>query len=223
MRDQYGLFVQANGDTGDATHRTGTAYAITGLLGESNRDIENALHHVELFDQGAFIRHPSGTAAWHSDPQCLSRDQASRLILGYAVNNDKSIIKSWLFKMLKRGFFHQNNKHYETGKYQVPDIMGLGEVRNVIRGLDAWYLYPLLVLLDCFFISDILTRNKWDGASLFLPDIKYAKSKYPTPAVYLADKLSQLTGCYEEALNNHAAKNNGCVELQELFSKLKDL
>ena len=221
MIDEYNLYVQQNYDTGDAAHRTGTAYAITGLLGQDNRAIENALISIHPFDQGTFIRHPSGTAAWHSDPKCLSRDQASRLILGFAVNNDKSIIKSWLFNMVKRGFFHQNSRHYETGKFQVPDVMGIGEVRNVIRGLDAWYLYPLLVLLDCFFITDILTRSKWDGGSLITPDIFYATIKYPTPFAYLAKYLVKRNDIIlNEILNNHSIKNNGCIELQPLFREL---
>jgi len=231
MIDKYGLYVQNSGDGGDAAHRTGLAYALQGLIyPEDKKTIGNIWNAITRnlrtsnWGYAEFIRHPHPLPGceWQADPQCFSRDQASRLILGFAINGDKNLIKSWFKAMASRAFFHQNNKAYDTGKWKVPDVIGPGEIRNVIRGLDLWYLYPVLFLLDLLFITDIYTRSKWDGASLYVPDLKYAQVKYPTPASKLANYLNDYTPWLDEVLVNHSVEKNGCVELQELFKKLAE-
>lgn len=219
MIDKNGLYVQQNFDTGDAAHRTGLAYATKGLLGEDTTDLAFALRTLR-HTPGVYVRHPEGTQAWHSNPRCLSRDQASRLVLGFAVNGDKQELKSWFTQMRKRFFFHQNDRTYDTNQPQTPDIMAPGELRNLIRGLNLWFLYPVLVLLDALFLVDIATRKSWDGGSLYVPDIFFACKKYPTPFAHLAKSITLKDASYLEILNNHDPRNNGCVELQELFKKL---
>lgn len=224
MIDSYGLYVQHDFETGDSAHRTGLAYAIKGLFKEDTTQLGRAIElKLEWVEPGIYVRHPVGRQSWHSDPQTLSRDQVSRLVLGFAVNGKKKHLRNWLRQMIKRKGFHQNNKHHETGAWKMPDIAAPGEVRNLIRGLDAWYLYPALLVLDSLFLPDLLLRSKWDGGSLIVPDIKYAVSKYPTPAAYLANALLKRTSVYEEIQANHSKEKNGCVELQVLFKRLEDL
>ncbi len=226
MIDKLGLYVQANGDVGDSSHRTGLAASLLCMLGfrrESNDIIYNILSNLEISD-GIYIRHPeSEFSEWAHLPTNFSRDQASRVILAYAVNGNsacKSAIRRWLLAMAKRGFFHQNHMDPVDKVLRPPDIMSPGEWRNVIRGLDLWWAYPALLLLDLFFIGDIYFRKPWDGASLYVPDLKFALMKYWTPSAWIANKLNDRTPWLKEVLNNHAEENNGCVELRPLFEEI---
>lgn len=205
MMDLNGLYVQADGDGGDSAHRTGLMAGLTKLTGyNGSLIIGTILAYLEV-GPGIYIRHPS-----YNDPSDFSRDQASRIIFGYAVCRYKKSIRRWLKAMARRWFFHQNG-----------DIMAPGEWRNVIRGLELWWAYPLLLILDLFFIGDVYLRKPWDGVSLYVPDLKFALKKYWTPSAWLANKLNNRTPWLEEALNNHAAENNGCVELQSLFKQIE--
>jgi|GEM_PF-1583885 len=221
MIDSYGLYIQADGSNGDSAHRTGLVCSLLALLGlhdEANDVGRKILKHLEIMP-GVFRRSPYGDT-WDTHPRCMSRDQTSRLILAMALLGWKSEIKQWLRAMVRRGFFHQNNMDGKTRRWKMPDIMGIGEWSNIIRGLGWWWLYPVLMLLDINFIAMVFLRKKWDGASLYVPDLKYALRKYPTPTAWLAEKLNNKTSWLEEALSNHALENNGCVELQPLFIHL---
>lgn len=222
MIDSYGLCVQADGSNGDSAHRTGLASALESLVGQKEPALywgNKIKEHLEVAP-GLFRRSPYGDT-WDTDPRCFSRDQASRVILAFALLGWKSEIRAWLKRMVQRGFFHQNNMNDITHRWKMPDIMGFGEWSNVIRGLSWWWTYPLLVFLDINFIFMVYLRDTWDGASLYVPDLKYAQIKYPTPTAWLANKLNNKTKWLEEALINHSLERNGCIELQPLFSSLK--
>lgn len=222
MIDSAGLYVQADGSNGDSAHRTGLACALYCLTGQADKAEALCSIIVRQLEvrHGIYRRSPYGDT-WDMNPRCFSRDQASRLILAFALLGKKRQIKSWLWQMFKRGFFHQNNLNDETGRWKFPDLMGVGEWSNIIRGLGWWWAYPLLVLLDLNFIGMVFLRKPWDGASLYVPDLKYAQRKYPTPTAWLAEKLNARVHWYEEALNNHAKSENGCIECQNLFVELK--
>lgn len=221
MINSRGLYVQADSGNGDSAHRSGLAVALSVLLNKDSDTLVTAiLTHLEV-SPGVYIRHPADYEGdWSADPINFSRDQASRLMLGFAVAGKKAPIKRWFSKMLSRGLFHQNTINPVTKNRRIPDIMAPGEFRTLIRGLDLWFLYPVLVLLDALFLVDIVTRSKWDGGSLFCVDIFYACKKYPTPFSFLSKFIIKRNDTLKEILNNHALENNGCVELQPLFKEL---
>lgn len=226
MINNLGLYVQADGDVGDSSHRSGTAMAILGLLGkkaEAWELLSKVERHMEIGVSGEYIRHPGGyLPSWSDNPRAFSRDQASRVILGYAVLGYKTGIKRWLNSMKQRGFRHQNVIDPTTNEKKFADIMSPGEFRNLIRGLDLWYLYPVLFLLDIMFIGDIVFRKKWDGGSLYVVDLYYACKKYPTGISNLMKFISSKTTVMEEIMKNHSVEENGCVELQDLFKMLEN-
>lgn len=226
MVDQYGIYIQADSDGGDACHRTGLAATLHFLLGDKIKAREICLVIVNklMVSPGIFVRHPHPLpdCEWQAEPRCTSRDQASRAILAFCVAGFKKAILSWLWAMAKRGFFHQNNMVAETGKWKMPDVMGIGEVTNVIRGLDLWLLYPVLLVLDLNLLISFIVRKPWDGASLVCPDIVYSYRKFPTPFSIIAYKvLTNDSQWCAEAVNNHSPGNNGCVELMDLFIELR--
>ncbi|WP_291516204.1 hypothetical protein [Bdellovibrio sp. ArHS] len=224
MIDSCGLYVQADGSNGDSAHRTGLVCSLLALLGRRSEAEALGRLLIQNFQvlPGVYRRSPYGDL-WDTHPRCFSRDQASRLILALALLGWKSEIRKWLRAMGRRGFFHQNNLDEKKLRFKFPDVMGLGEWSNVIRGLSWWWLYPLLVILDLNYLGMVFLRKPWDGVSLYVPDLKYALQKYWTPTAWLANRLNETTPWLEEALNNHSSRNNGCEELCGLFIALKEL
>lgn len=233
MKDSYGLLVQADGDPGDSTHRTGLYITLKKLEAVFNRrgsgEAAYALTKLRAYchlKDGIHIRHPQHPSNfWCHHPSNFSRDQASRVILAYAVMGEKEYIREWLWSMAKRFFTHQNYKDPVKNVMRPPDIMAPGEWRNIIRGLSLWFLYPLLLILDAVFILDLYMRAEWDGGSLILPDMFYADIKYPTPfsklALYLALNHTKIK---EEILHNHdPVKSNGCEEVRDAFKDLFEI
>jgi hypothetical protein len=227
-----GMLAQADNDLGDSSHRTGLYVAINMLLAlkTKNENYESVatfflkvLRHNCHIGKGIHIRHPANTiTTWTHLPSNFSRDQASRVMLAYALCEQQGWLWQWLGSMAKRLFTHQNYKDPSNNKLRPPDIMAPGEWRNLIRGLNLWPLYPILVLLDAIFILDLYTRSKWDGGSLILPDMYYASLKYPTPFGILALYLAlNHTSIKEEILHNHdTIKSNGCIEVRDAFVEL---
>lgn len=214
MIDERGCFVQADGDGGDSAHRTATMAVCmhyfppqqhTGAL--LCKTLVNILSRDRGFN---FIRHWDTTKFWPdgkqiADPKHFSRDQASRVALAFAVCGQTDFLFRWLLGRVNNWGLHQNG-----------DLPGIGEFGNIIRGFNAWFLYPLLLILDLRFIGDLYfrTKQKWDYDTLMLPDLYFAKEKLSTPWVWLAVILYRRTDFKACIANNHDVKNNGCVELQ---------
>lgn len=226
MINELGMYVQADGDVGDATHRTGLASGLNGLLGNYEKAYKIKFTLVENCEirSGIWVRHPGGHQPdWSNQETNMSRDQVCRVMFAMAVLGEKSIIKRWLFEMAKRGFLHQNNRDPVDKVWRPRDIMTIGEWRNIIRGLNLWILYPLLVIFDAVFLIEIPIRSKWDGGSILYPDIYFATKKMPTPFAFLAKYVIKNTTCLEEIMNNHdPIHKNGCAELQVLFKQLSE-
>lgn len=207
--DQYGLYVQADGDQGDCAHRTGSMlayFALKAPLSYQAWTLHCIIKRNLMISPGIYIRHPD-PVDYYANPKEFSRDQASRIIVGYACADYKEPIRQWLRARAKAFFLHQNG-----------DLMGPGEWANIIRGLSLWYLYPLLCLIDLKFLGDLLNRQwqKWDLDALILWDLLLAKRKYPTPIIPIVCWLYRKTDFKECLRNNHDPINkNGCVELQE--------
>lgn len=227
MINDLGMYVQADGDVGDATHRTGLASGLNALLGnheKAQQVKETLIKNCEVYP-GIWTRHPGGyQPTWTNQTTNMSRDQVCRVMFAMAVLGEKSVIKRWLLQMAKRGFLHQNNCDPTNGSWRPRDVMTVGEWRNIIRGLNLWILYPILVLFDMAFLIEIPIRSKWDGGSMLYPDIHFATKKFPTPFAFLAKHVIKKTPCLDEVMNNHdPIYKNGCVELQLLFKSLSDI
>lgn len=226
MINNLGMYVQVDGDVGDATHRTGLAVGLNKLLGNDTKaqEIKEILIKNCEVSPGIWHRHPSGyLPVWSGETNNFSRDQCGRVMFGMATLGEKAVIKRWLLQMAKRFFLHQNNIDPTNGNWRPRDVMTFGEWRNIIRGLDLWFLYPILLVYDFVFFIEIPLRSKWDGGSILYPDIYFATKKFPTPFAFLAKYIIKKTTCLEEIMNNHDPINKGgCVELQILFKQLSE-
>lgn len=226
MINEIGMYVQADADVGDASHRTGLAAALNALLGndaKANEIKDTLIRNCEIAP-GIWIRHPAGFQPdWTFKSNNFSRDQACRVMFAMAVLQEKNVIKRWLKQMAKRFFLHQNNCDPTNNSWRPRDLMSFGEWRNIIRGLNLWALYPLLLVYDFIFLLEIPIRSKWDGGSMLYPDIYFATKSMPTPFAFLAKAIIKRTDCLNEILVNHdPVHKNGCKELQPLFIQLSD-
>jgi len=217
MIDQYGLYVEENGDGGDCPHRTGLVLAYAGFAsGVALLSAQKAVAAVQTVLQVApnvYERYP----VVYNQPSDFSRDQASRLMLGLGVSGHKEMTSAYYKQVFKNGLKHPNG-----------DYIGTGEPGNIIRILNMWYLYPLLILLDIKFLGDLIARkyNPWGYDALFLPDLLLANKKYPTPFGFLTRILVRFTNAESQIFANLLAPGaNGCKQageaLEAMFTILK--
>lgn len=210
MKDQYGLYVQADQDGGDSLHRCGLMLCLFYLKNDTQNFFSLMSHMCanQRTIDGHWFRHP---VQWNQLDD-VSRDQASRAFLGLSLyEQSKPIAQRYYFKVISQNFLRHPNG----------DFLGIGEFSQIIRLFSCWWLYPILLLTDFHFVADIYLRNKWDGASLFLPDI-FVVQKYKTPWVWLAQKIVKTKPeLFAEMRVNHSLEKNGCVEILELVDLIE--
>jgi len=203
MKDKYGLYVEANGDGGDCSHRCGIVLCGQVMKNQDTVELTTAIAtHLEV-SPNEYVRYPTQ----YNQPNDFSRDQASRLMLGLGMAGKLEKVKGYYKILFKNKLRHPNG-----------DYIGTGEPGNIVRILSLWYLYPVLCFLDLKFFGDLISRkiNPWGYDALYLPDLQYATHKYPTiPAIltsmmvrdfFLEDVTSQIS------LNMLDPNNNPCVE-----------
>jgi len=203
MIDQFGLIVETNGDGGDCPCRCGVVIAHRSQTSDPT-SLVKATQFKLMPSNGVYYRYPTT----YNQTNDFSRDQASRLMLGYGFAGFGSYVSEYYTKLTKNWFRHQNG-----------DFMGTGEPGNIIRSTKSWYLYPLLLLLDVKFLVDIIAYKwqGWDYDNLFIADLYFAKIRYPTPFAFIARKLYNKGLAAERVTKNldSVNGNNGCAEALE--------
>jgi len=203
MIDSLGLICQTNGDRGDTPCRMGPVIAqqFTQFVMSDHDFIGAAQKHLQV-RHGVYIRDPD---KWNQ-PSDFSRDQASRLMLGFFIAGQSHL--AWVYYTLafKNWCRHQNG-----------DLIGFTEWANIIRGMGFWFLYPLLWLFDLGFLFNVLVGVRlqpWDIDNLFVPDLYFSQYKYNTLPAFIAtmayDKQSAAVRLQANLSNDNG--NNGCLE-----------
>lgn len=212
MIDTLGLYVETDGDGGDCPNRTGIMLCHASFNGMLVEPIVHAIDDHLHVGNDQYIRYP---VKWN-DPKDFSRDQASQLMLGFLTSTYGMYAKAY-YKICLKNF----------GRHPNGDLVAPGEVANIIRGLKAWYLYPLLLILDLKFLGDLIARkySPWGYDALLLPSLYFASRKYRTPGGFLARLLYKRSDAMQQIYNNLInPATNGCVEagaaLQEMFKAL---
>jgi len=119
-------------------------------------------------DYHRWRRHPD-RSKWYGHPDRLSRDQATPLVIALGEYRRKGFCKKelWIFifkHILRLGFMtntrrnwqyptleeHNENNPWVTWNYswKLPDFCGPEFFGLYVRGLNLWWLYPLLLLSD---------------------------------------------------------------------------
>lgn len=240
-RDQWGLITQKDKDGGDTCQRTGSAYALMAALGCEVDDRDKPLVEGFLYDldklrvaPGRYVRHPIANepvngryTPWYGNPNNFTRDQSVVLQAAMVLLGTTKELRE-LFEVRKKNkFLHFNTESYDEIEEKVvkfPDIPAPIEFAQFIRGLDLWYLRPLLYILDLQLLTDLYfrqrnIRNLWDSDNMMLPVILSCLCKWPTFWGKLARKLYAKTDAanrYREYYSE-AYGRNGINPLGDLY------
>lgn len=249
-QDHWGAITQLDGDGGDAAYRNALFVILLKLDGQ--RIAANARWYMWLQNfcesPGVYRRHPD-PKKWYSNPNNFSRDQFEKAWLAMCVMNDISIVIATIFRQILRLGFHQNihkGTDCEGIKcYKIPDLPGIGQVRNFIRtyfwtysilvsGLielhfrgtsllaPVWgvaFSYLILNLLDVGFLADLALRKKqtWDYDSLMLADLLWAQVKRPTLVSIFAGKKYYETDWRDRIKYNYSRTDNDIKPLGDYY------
>ena len=234
-------------DQGDSSQRDGHFFALAGLLKASKdfmgRDLSigySMTIRQHETSSGLYRRSPD-PSYWGYNPNNFSRDQHQVLRIAMAVMGDTKRVRESAKAMFKRLGFHQNyhigtdvpvNKSiftqlmikvyklvtgHNTDYWKVPDLMTPSELSVIIRGTNAWYLYPLLYLLDLTLLVDLKLRkdDNWDQDNMMALQLLYVNSKYPTFISRMVMKKYLKTN-FMDRIKNYYKVTDGANGLQPM-------
>lgn len=210
---------QADGDTGDSAQRIGTFFALCNMINAAQTvlNYDEALSaHTE--SSGVFRRSPISNH-WGFSSDNFSRDQWQAIQLAAASSGDLKLLKSMSYKLVQNYGLHQNGYADTDGaKKKFPDIAHPNHISVFIRGMSLWMLWPVLVILDLFFLGDLLLRKSVaDYDNILAPQMLYANLKYPTPVSKLATRIYAQTDFITCLENYHSNQRNGILPFPALF------
>lgn len=211
--------VQADGDSGDSAQRVGHFFALSKLATANQQVIsyESAIN-AHTISPGVYKR-STDDSHWGSNPDNFSRDQWQALQLAFAAHNDKKRLCESMMALLKRGLLHQNSREGTDGnKLKFPDIAHPSHFSVFIRGMNLWFLWPILWLFDVCFLADLFFRKyATDYDNMLAPQMLYANVKYATPVSKLAMKLYVQTDFINKLEKYHSVQRNGILPFPALF------
>lgn len=164
-RDVFGIIGQIQGDgsieSGDSACWQGHWFYLNG--GVDPETGRTASEFIRLFEvmPGAYVRHPvpnqtyNGFGAYYAGPYdgVISRDQYHGVLAGIISSGDSNALWRafkhhgywlWLFTYNTR----VNGEKPETAPWKWPDLTLFDIWAIYIRGFNAWYLYPALLVAD---------------------------------------------------------------------------
>lgn len=238
-RDIWGLITQPDMDGGDTSQRTGSEYALLASLQAEQDDRGKDIRAGFLYDldklrvaEGRYVRHPTAQITirgryipWYANPNNFPRDQSVVIQAAMVLLNTKEELRALVKARAKHWFFHFNTESYDDSEdinHTYPDIPAPIEFAQFIRGLDLWYLRPLLYILDLQLLSDLFfrslnDRNKWDSDNMLVPVMLSSLSKWPTCVGKLAKWLYARTDAVTRLQYYHSDMNNGIEPLGDLY------
>jgi hypothetical protein len=137
----------------------------------------------------------------YTNPNHVSRDNSMGYIMMLGKLGLHSDARAILFNMIKRGSFFQNTHTVKGEKKVVPDLCGPEQYAVILRSCFSknilLLLFPLLLLLDCFFLLNVIVhvaKSFYDPTHTStchheLSAILQNRDTYRTPASYIAEKL----------------------------------
>lgn len=180
---------------------------------------------------GRFCRHPD-TIKWYSNPDTLSRDQLTPLLLNLGLTSGHPRLKSLFFAHMRRGFLFAWNTRMNgaypgqpTYAWKLPDLTGPEIWACWIRAMDAWYLYPLLCLFDVQTLISSVQRRYFATDNIQMNQVlitDFSTRRLPTPVSLLAREIygkkvgrGALTTMWGDPMPNNPPVNQYLIPLLE--------
>ena len=232
--EDNGLLMQYNSDQGDTLQRMSSYYTCLKYLNytSSYHGLELSLsarvaYEVLEAEPNKYTR-SANTGEWYDETERCSRDQKSITLIAWSMLGFTEHIKRQAKYLISRGFRHDNiyrNGLPKTTENKRPaDFVSPSELGTIIRGLNLWYLYPVLLILDVdHFINTLISLyyNKWDQSNMLIPNLIMSNTKYPTPLSILSKYIVKRKRLEIEAqiVNYYSIEKNGIPPLGEIIIK----
>lgn len=225
---------------GDSAQRAGHFWFLAKAIGIDGKMIEQKLgitYEGSMKSHetagGWLYRRTGQPGVWDNEPRNFTRDQWNGMQLAFAIHEDRPRLMKSMLGLIMRLGFHQN---YHVGLvdstvkpwqiYKIPDLSHPSHISVFIRGMSAWFLKPLLQVIDLTLIADVYARKNhiWDADNMLMPHIIYANLKYPTWASRKALEMYKKTDAMERIKHYHSVglteggdQMNGIGPMPELF------
>ena len=222
-KDEFNLVKGLQGDGGDSLQRFGTISTLFMWL-DNLRDwrgwglykgYAHDLAKFRCYANGKYKRHPD-KRHWYGDCDRMSRDQATPLVVSLGVFGNKKLLWEFLWAHIKRLGFMTNTRNngatklnhgtlykveadgtriYWNYNWKLPDFTGPEFWGLYIRGFNAWFLYPLLLLADLETLTGAIKR-RYEGLGVdddvlnHMIISEYSFRKFPTPISWLTKKVN---------------------------------
>lgn len=183
--DEKGLIVQRDGDGGDTLQREGFWYEGMFLNPNYPPDPKMALYKNAL----AILQTPNGFIRnWNqwTDPKDCSRDQLQSNVRACGYNPSLKDTVRFILKSVVKNF----------SRFPNGDIAFVNDYGRFIRALDAWYLWPLLLVCDTPLIVNSIIRcikgRNYDDVGddvNHIGDLAQCQYNLPTPVSWIARKI----------------------------------
>lgn len=207
--DKYGMLVTKDQDGGDSCAH-GFAVLYSGLVRNVSVPVKPISYLNTLEAQpGRYTRHPDHNK-WYSDLDRLSRDQFTPLLafIGYLKQKDfrwrlfkahlrRGLLFAWNTR--KNGQYPTFEEHQQKNsidawdyKWKLPDVTGPEIWAMWIRAYRAWYLYPLLCVLDLQTLFSSIHRRYYTTDNIQMNQViltDFSTRVLPTPISLLARRV----------------------------------
>lgn len=238
-RDSFALITQKDKDGGDTANRTGAYYiylkALQEPLDDLNQNLDEGLSDdLRMLTKrpGRYMRHID-ESRWYSNENNFTRDQSIVIQSALVMYERPGLMWSLIKERAKRGFFHFNSEtgddRPETQFATWPDPPSPVEFGQFIRGLNLWFLRPLLEFTDMQLIFDVLVTLPFlvrrddvpDFDVQYLPILVSSLHKYPSLSAQIAKLLYKQTNACARLRHyfRETEGRNGLYPLGELACK----
>lgn len=211
-----GTLVQANGDAGDSANRTGLAMVCSAVL-----NIKLPVHYMALRDRKNIGRYVRGLQQQYAHSDYMTRDQMAPIECAMVLHDDKNSLIDHLRLRLPRMLFHFSTYDPTLTRSKAADPVSPLELAVIIRGLNWYILWPLLLILDLF-LMPLVIGAKNDGQLLAFHAV--AKTKLSTPISWLAKRLLAFRApSIADSIRNYYAEGAGRNGLKPLGDALVEV
>jgi hypothetical protein len=144
------------------------------------------------------------------------------------MGKDHGAASAIIDRMVSRRGFHQNiRRNYDEPGEKTPDFTTPSEIACLIRGTSNVLFTPALLVLDGFYLLDILLAvyddflskrkgGRTDAYTMLVTNLIVANQKYRTPFSWLAGKALGLVD-YKGALNYIFRREGGDPPIDKLL------
>lgn len=190
-----------NGLDGGDSCAYGFAIFYSAIIAHQIPNIGSGVVYAKKLEQqpGRYCRNPDLTK-WYSQTSTFSRDQLIPLICYLGIAGYTDFLIRLFIAHLKRGLLFawnttQDNQWVDKPGYtwKFPDLTGPDIWALWIRAFNAWYLYPLLIILDLYtLIGMLFYRLSLIQTTLQMNcilEIDFSNQKLMTPISWLTKKI----------------------------------